>query len=494
MYDAEKFVSKNVDTLPTDLQSCTEKCRNEIINTPRLEGGRPQSNIAAATVWTKYRRQLTSLMTSLRKTESRYIRCIKPNEEKKPIIMEHNSVVEQLRCAGVVAGITITRSVFPNHLLNIAVLLRFSYMEEFKLINETEEKRIADLKAFLNLALQPKETVDENGRIVKAFVVGKTKTYFRAGALEWLESHRVSSMDSLAIRIQKAARGWRVRNAVKIEREDLRMTELEKERARQEESARISQRELEARERRACHKVEMQKCEEEIAMLEKKVEDGNRATEERIKIAQEKTEQGLRENEELEKELQLKYKQIMMEKARQNTRLAEYGRIIAFLKKENKKLRKGQMKTKGYHEDMTDNSERLDDNLEIMRSSISNLEPSATKIDVKHSSLQLRFQEIQKRNTELRSKVLKTQGRYMDQAKVRLGHQKALNQVLTIMREKCRDKNLTEDVTFIAYDVDTETKCIMAGLDAETTEGSVWDHEHSSSSGLSLQVDDLELK
>jgi myosin V len=142
MYDAEFFVSRNQDTLPTDLQAMAETSSNEIVKSPRSEsvastakivttnkralvsggnggktnGGsnavRQDSNLVAPTVWTKYKNQLSSLMKDLRKTRTRYIRCIKPNVVKAPLLMEHKTVVDQLQCAGVVAGITITRSTF----------------------------------------------------------------------------------------------------------------------------------------------------------------------------------------------------------------------------------------------------------------------------------------------------------------------------------------------------------------------------------------------
>ena len=83
------------------------------------------SNIIGSTVWTKFKEQLCDLMVSLKATRTRYIRCIKPNDFKKPLIMQHVSTVQQLRCAGVVAAVTISRSAFPNRLEHEVVLERF---------------------------------------------------------------------------------------------------------------------------------------------------------------------------------------------------------------------------------------------------------------------------------------------------------------------------------------------------------------------------------
>lgn len=107
IYDATDFVSKNQDTLPSDLLECACNSSNEIIanelstrTSPSRTGGRKnaaparkKSNIVAPTVWTKYKDQLARLMTALHKTQSRYIRCVKPNSVKKPKLMEHVRLV-----------------------------------------------------------------------------------------------------------------------------------------------------------------------------------------------------------------------------------------------------------------------------------------------------------------------------------------------------------------------------------------------------------------
>jgi myosin heavy subunit len=70
------------------------------------------------------------------------------------------------------------------------------------------EKRQCDCKALLQCALKTKANVDENGHVMSAFVVGRTKTFFRSGALEFLESNRMTSLDTKAIIIQRAIRKW----------------------------------------------------------------------------------------------------------------------------------------------------------------------------------------------------------------------------------------------------------------------------------------------
>merc|ERR1712151_1337461 len=53
------------------------------------------------------------------------------------------------------------------------------------------------------------ESMKKDG--VQAFVVGKTRVYFRAGALEFLEHERMKGWDKWAVDIQRVTRGWLVR-------------------------------------------------------------------------------------------------------------------------------------------------------------------------------------------------------------------------------------------------------------------------------------------
>jgi myosin heavy subunit len=242
VYDANGFVTKNTDTLPLDLLECAKKCSNDIVRllndaglnsksskspskTPSRRLIRKSSSIVAETVWTKFRNQLVSLMDNLGRTRTRYIRCIKPNTKTKPYLMQHTSTVEQLRCAGVVAAVTISRSAFPNRLEHEEILHRFKSLwpkGEQRLSpvsssasHPSDEVR-RDVDRLLTPALSELET-QKDEKIVKAFVIGKTRTYFRAGALEHLEAERLKGLGGHAIEIQRFARGFLARRlAVRI--------------------------------------------------------------------------------------------------------------------------------------------------------------------------------------------------------------------------------------------------------------------------------------
>lgn len=484
VYDARQFVSKNVDTLPTDLQACTEKSLNIIINTPRLEANytstgprnvRVQSNIAASTVWTKYRRQLVSLMINLKDTQSRYIRCIKPNSVKKPLLFEHKLVTEQLRCAGVVAGITISRSAFPNRLPNQVVLARFSDLCCDRAKRSVPKGDAAyECRHLLELLLQDYICESKDGFQIKPFAVGKTKTYFRAGVLEYLESCRVSSLDGHATRIQKVARGWLSRIHARTVRQIRLDEELARERALREEAERRAKLAKEVEERRRQHAMQVDHYEKLLQHLKKATQAERHSRTAQLKEIHEKIEARRNECEELQKnsdELEDRVsKEGRMTKARQETRIAEMAKLIDYLNTENKRLRKVQAKYRSWVGEMTENSERLEDNLFKMQGSLSNLDADSFGSGEKNKFLKKRLEETIVRNKELRAKVSKYQDKYMSVAEERLSLQKTLAKVLTILYDKSLDEELIEEISFIAHSAETEAKCIMSSLDVETTD------------------------
>ena len=71
--------------------------------------GKRQKGGSFQTVSSLHRESLMRLMTNLRATQPHFVRCIIPNEIKKPGYMDNNLVLHQLRCNGVLEGIRICR-------------------------------------------------------------------------------------------------------------------------------------------------------------------------------------------------------------------------------------------------------------------------------------------------------------------------------------------------------------------------------------------------
>lgn len=212
-YDARKFIERNLDKIPADLLKCACKSTNPLIQQefqqlsaklePTKSGGpKKRSEATKHFVVTKFRQQLTSLMSLIEDSRTRYIRCVKPNKSSLPKIMDHNHTVSQLESAGLVTAIIISRESFPNRLSYELVLERFRFLsykfEDCQLGLGSIRK---DAEELLNHLLKG-ISADTHAGKVKAFACGKTKVYFRAGALEMIETIRQEHYARAAIRLQ----------------------------------------------------------------------------------------------------------------------------------------------------------------------------------------------------------------------------------------------------------------------------------------------------
>jgi myosin-5 len=496
MYDSDGFVTSNQDTLPTDLEDLMLKSGNEIVckraeeDTPtqvadsgKRRGGPPRrqkSNLVAPTVWGKYKTQLASLMSNLRKTNSRYIRCIKPNMKKKPVLMEHIPTVEQLRCAGVVAAVTLARSAFPNRLDNSAVRFRYSSMWEKSSYPSSktnsmsaEEGLRCDADAILTGALREQEFTDKDGKRKKAFVVGKTKSFFRAGALEYLESNRSTGLDSQATTIQKYIRGFVVRrqlrdmirgksDAIKAAKE----AKIKAERDRKEKLAR------EKMERDSARKSELQQYEDKIKVIKRKIEEAEEEKRQKLEEINERKKAAEADIEELKEQTGEEARKALMEPkklaAQQSKKLGEQTKMIDFLKKENKKIRKDHEKVKGKYDVVKANNENLINANETTGDSFEDLNDSTGKVHGKNEELTSTLEKAKKDNKRLKEECMKKQDDYMGQAETRLEYQKTMARILNMIQDKSKDSQLVEDTVCIALECEAEAKSVMAALEAET--------------------------
>nr|WVH45742.1 MyoC [Craspedostauros australis] len=528
MYDAEEFVIRNQDTLPTDLSDLASLCSNEIIAkhmtndsctnfesktksaqvAKKAPPKRAKSNLVAATVWAKYKTQLMSLMNMLKTTESKYIRCIKPNAPKKPLLMQHLSTIEQLRCAGVVAAVTLSRSAFPNRLENSVVRFKFwqmwdkeKYPSEGTASMSPEEKLTWDCRALLKCALAPlAENDPKTGKPVTVFVCGKTRSYFKMGALEYLESHRSAGLEVHAIQMQRLARGFltrkRLRGSQKARKHGVNMIQKwmramiakmkakkEVEKARKEmlkrEAKLKKQREEEAwkrkleaeiAEREGSAKREYKKYEDRVEELKVQLKEAEARADERREEGQERINAAREEAEDLKEKLETEIKINAAEPAKlaaaQKTKLEESAKLIAFLQKENKKLKSANDKAKKEMKKVKETNTRLIQANESAGSSFEMLNNQSKKLNNNTSNLTGNIEKYKKANTKLRDDLKSRQAFYNTEAKIRLQYQKTMAQILDVFQDNCKDADLVEDIVCIALECESEAKAALAAAEA----------------------------
>jgi myosin V len=509
MYSAEFFVVRNQDTLPTDVEDVMKLSTNEIIS--HLEDdatgdgkpnkpGRQKSNIVGKTIWTKYKTQLTSLMTSLHSTKSRYIRCIKPNKPKKPSIMEHVGTVEQLRCAGVVAAVTITRSAFPNRLDHAAAYRRFMPLKPSGGKAKKNDVK-AQLEELMDSAL--KSLAEVNGdKVRKAYVLGKTKIYFRAGAMEYLEAERLKGCDKWAVLMQRVYRGFCVRKklggmggykmqakapkAIKIQcwyRQLAAKFKLERLKKKHKEKKKKAKKRVRAAMKiQACargylvrpkfqKKLKLMKERERLKKLandlEEKVREAEMKRLQNVEAAREAAEQEIEEYKEVVREELKSDKEKQKKYAQQQTLIDESSNIIDFLRRENTKLKNQSESMRKDFKELKDNNKRLQEENEAATSSFTALNDHAKQLNVKNAKLITNVQDYKKKLEGLKDQLKEKQSYYIAEAESRLAAQKRMAAIVGTIQDKCRDPQLIEDAVIMALECEAEAKAERAALDAQ---------------------------
>uniref|UniRef100_UPI00398E9CA0 unconventional myosin-Va isoform X2 n=1 Tax=Pristiophorus japonicus TaxID=55135 RepID=UPI00398E9CA0 len=143
----------------------------------------------------QFRNSLHLLMETLNATTPHYVRCIKPNDDKFAFTFDPKRAVQQLRACGVLETIRISAAGFPS---------RWTYQEFFNRYRVLMKQKdvLSDKKLTCRNVLE-KLIKDQD-----KYQFGKTKIFFRAGQVAYLEKLRADKLRAACIRIQKTIRSW----------------------------------------------------------------------------------------------------------------------------------------------------------------------------------------------------------------------------------------------------------------------------------------------
>ncbi|XP_006037706.1 myosin-1B-like, partial [Alligator sinensis] len=164
------------------------------------KGGKKKGS-SFQTVSALFRENLNKLMSNLRSTHPHFVRCLIPNETKTPGAMEHELVLHQLRCNGVLEGIRICRKGFPSR------IIYGDFKQRYRILNASAipEGQFIDSKKASEKLLG---SIDVDPTQYK---FGHTKVFFKAGLLGLLEEMRDDKLAQLITRTQAMCRGFLMR-------------------------------------------------------------------------------------------------------------------------------------------------------------------------------------------------------------------------------------------------------------------------------------------
>ncbi|GBG34514.1 Myosin-1 [Hondaea fermentalgiana] len=192
-YNADGFMEKNTDTLFQDAYDMLASSEFEAISElfPELDGRRQLVSLS-----TQFRRSLNSLMETLDETNSRYIRCIKPNDEQLANQFQAGRVIEQLRYSGVFEAVEIRSRGFPFRLSYAVFACRYSCINMgHRYKNKDDEEDL--VREILSTSKQDFSDVR----------FGRTLVLYRAPEYKLLELMRNLALETIIPKQQAAQRG-----------------------------------------------------------------------------------------------------------------------------------------------------------------------------------------------------------------------------------------------------------------------------------------------
>ncbi|PNJ51152.1 MYO7A isoform 4 [Pongo abelii] len=203
-YETQGFLEKNRDTLHGDSIQLVHSSRNkfikQIFQADVAMGAETRKR--SPTLSSQFKRSLELLMRTLGACQPFFVRCIKPNEFKKPMLFDRHLCVRQLRYSGMMETIRIRRAGYP---------IRYSFVEF------VERYRV--LLPGVKPAYKQGDLRGTCQRMAEAVLgthddwqIGNTKIFLKDHHDMLLEVERDKAITDRVILLQKVIRGFKDRS------------------------------------------------------------------------------------------------------------------------------------------------------------------------------------------------------------------------------------------------------------------------------------------
>ncbi|KAG7204040.1 hypothetical protein KM043_001899 [Ampulex compressa] len=133
IYNINGFLDKNKDTLFQDFKRLLYNSSNPVISKMWPEGAQNilQTTKRPLTAGTLFRSSMVALAKNLTSKEPFYVRCIKPNEVKSPVVFDEERVTHQVRYLGLVENILVRRAGFAYRQKYDRFLKRYKMISQY---------------------------------------------------------------------------------------------------------------------------------------------------------------------------------------------------------------------------------------------------------------------------------------------------------------------------------------------------------------------------
>uniref|UniRef100_A0A1I8ID91 Myosin VIIa n=1 Tax=Macrostomum lignano TaxID=282301 RepID=A0A1I8ID91_9PLAT len=198
-YSAQGFLDKNRDTFSADLVKLIQESSNKFLKSlfARDFAMGVETRKRAPTLSLQFKKSLEALMKTLTQCQPFFVRCIKPNELKKPLTFDRELCVRQLRYSGMMETIRIRRAGYP-------IRHQFAdFVDRYRVLVDG----IPTSKVCRNLR-EACATICKQVLSGQDVQLGKTKVFLKDAHDVFLEQERDRQLTKKIIVIQKRWRGY----------------------------------------------------------------------------------------------------------------------------------------------------------------------------------------------------------------------------------------------------------------------------------------------
>uniref|UniRef100_A0A8D0L834 Myosin VIIA n=1 Tax=Sphenodon punctatus TaxID=8508 RepID=A0A8D0L834_SPHPU len=203
-YETKGFLEKNRDTLHGDIIQLVHSSRNkfikQIFQADVAMGAETRKR--SPTLSSQFKRSLELLMRTLSVCQPFFVRCIKPNEYKKPMLFDRELCVRQLRYSGMMETIRIRRAGYPIRYTFVEFVDRYRVL----MPGVKPAYKQGDLRGTCQRIAEAVLGKDDDWQI------GKTKIFLKDHHDMLLEIERDKAITDKVILIQKVVRGFKDRS------------------------------------------------------------------------------------------------------------------------------------------------------------------------------------------------------------------------------------------------------------------------------------------
>uniref|UniRef100_A0AAX7TAT6 Unconventional myosin-Id n=1 Tax=Astatotilapia calliptera TaxID=8154 RepID=A0AAX7TAT6_ASTCA len=199
MYSVVGFIDKNKDTLFQDFKRLLYNSSNSVLKAMWPEGKLRITEVTKRplTAATLFKNSMISLVENLASKEPYYVRCIKPNDVKSPLLFEHERCRHQVEYLGLLENVRVRRAGFANRQTYPRFLQRYKMISEFTWPNHDLPSDKDAVKRLL-----------QGCGFDHDVAYGKTKVFIRTPrTLFSLEEQRAEMVQRIVLFLQKVWRG-----------------------------------------------------------------------------------------------------------------------------------------------------------------------------------------------------------------------------------------------------------------------------------------------